>query len=291
MKKLLARFTALFVGLAALVAEEEVLTPEPPAVPEEHFEAYFGGRPEGFLVDPQGLLAPDERDERERFLDYHSKDSAIDFHVLLFDEGQQVPRDVRTEELAERFFGEGKPSLLALYFLGEPERVRIQLSPTIADLVSPAELGRLRAQAVQAAGTTAVGADQLEDFCVQMAIGIFWIEREAGLGGGPDEVEPQEERSLPEPEPSRTDRMREQVEAWWKEWGLPTSVMLGVALIAWISRTVLRARARYRFPESLPPPRLGADHGAGTGALIDFRSSTRSPSSQKGGPNDSLGGI
>lgn len=260
-------------------------------IPPQHLPAYFEARPERFLVDPQGLLPPDERRERERFLEYHAGDSAIDFHVLLFGAGQVIPQDIRSEELAERFFSDGKAALLALYFLGRPEETALQLSPGLAEVVVPAELARLRKQAVQAASARVGEAGQLEEFCVQMTIGIFWIERQAGLIKDAESAQaPGPGKIPPSPLPAR-ERWLVLLETWWREWGVPASLIVGVVLTAAIARVVLRRRARYRFPDDLPPPRLGGHRGAGTGALIEFRSSTRSPSSQKGEPDDSLGGL
>lgn len=288
MKAIVAILSAcLFLPLAVA---QEPLTPE---VPLEHFESYFEERPERYLVDPQGLLGADDLAEREEFLSYHAGESRIDFHVLLFDLGQEIPNEIRIEELAERFFGEGKPSLLALYFLGEPERTLIQLSPQIRETVSAAELGRVRDEAVRAARQQAASAEQLEAFCKQMAIRIFWIEREADLGPEKPDAAPVSEpgeRTLAEPKDEEPGFV-----AWlrrcWDEWGLPAAVILGGVLSAWLVRAAVRRRARYVFPEEAVPDRLGGGRGAATGEVIDFSSSTRSPSEQHEGPGDSLGGL
>lgn len=280
----LAGWMYLALGSCLLAQDETV-------VPDQHLETYFGAKPERFLTDPQGLLAPKERKERESFLSYHAEDSTIDFHLLLFGRGQAIPDGVRVEELGERFFGEGKPSLLALYFLGEPQRARILLSPQIADVINPAELGRVRGQAVRAAEAKTVAHEQLEEFCIQLAIGIFWIEKEAGLGDGPVSAEPGGSDSVPPPESVGGSATIDRLKAWNEEWGLPAAVIGGGMLAALLIRWVLLKRARHRFPDLPAPPRLGGGHGAGIGSLIDFRSSTRSPSRQKGGPEDSLGGL
>ena len=65
-----------------------------PVVAEKYLEGYFAKRPEGFLVDPQGLLGTKEHRDRAKFLDYHSGDSRIDLFVYLFDghDGEQLAR-------------------------------------------------------------------------------------------------------------------------------------------------------------------------------------------------------
>lgn len=264
---------------------------EGPMVPDKHLETYFQDKPDTFLLDPQRLLSNSDRRQREEFLAYHSEDSEIDFHLLLFDKEQTIPRDVRVEELGERFFGEGRPSLLALYFLGQPDRVKLILSPRIAEVLQPADLERLRRQAVQAAEAKTVAAEQLEEFCIQLAIGIFWIEQEAGLEAGPSGAGPGEERSDGLKKQPPANGLIVLLDRWVADWGLPIGVVAGGIIAASLVTFVLRRRARYRFPERLPPPRLGAKSGAGVGAVIDFRSSTKSPSRQKADPNDSLGGL
>lgn len=281
----LALVTLAVLAIPTSRAQEDLL------VPDAHLETYFGSRPETFLVDPQRLLPANERREREEFLTYHSEDSEVDFHVLLFDREQTIPRDIRVEELGERFYGEGRPSLVALYFHGQPERTKLILSPQISEVLSSPELGRLRGQAVQAAKAKSVPAEQLEEFCIQLAIGIFWIEQEAGLGGGPASAEDGGERPDDAGDSSTGSSVLAYLDQWLAEWGLPAAVIAGGVLAASLVTFFLQRRAKYRFPESLPPPRLGAEKGAGVGAVIDFRSSTQSPSRQKADPNDSLGGL
>lgn len=281
----------LFSIALGWVAAQPAPAREDVMVPDKHLEAYFREKPDTFLLDPQRLLSHSDRRQREEFLAYHSEDSEIDFHLLLFDQEQTIPRDVRVEELGERFFGEGRPSLLALYFHGQPDRVQLILSPRIAEVLQPADLERLRRQAVQAAEAKTVAAEQLEEFCIQLAIGIFWIEQEAGLEGGPSGAGPGGKRGDGTEGRQPGNRLIALLDRWVADWGVPIGVVAGGILAASLATFVLRRRARYRFPERLPPPRLGAKSGAGVGAVIDFRSSTNSPSRQKADPNDSLGGL
>ncbi|MDB6080207.1 MAG: hypothetical protein JWO82_3954, partial [Akkermansiaceae bacterium] len=47
-------------------------------VPDRFLEAYFGAKPQSYLVDPQGLLEPRVAKDREGFLRDHADDSKID---------------------------------------------------------------------------------------------------------------------------------------------------------------------------------------------------------------------
>lgn len=261
-------------------------------VPDEYLDDYFAKRPEGFLVDPQGLLNRSARRDRETFLDYHSADSQIDFHVYVFGAGQEIPGEVREEEISERLFSEGKPSLTLFYYLGAPDRSEIFLSPGLTDAVSDAERRRILQSSILAAAERPDSIAQLEAFCVQTSIRIYWIEKAAGLVE--DEVPALAEVRVDAASnegPSRMDAVKEMFAAFWFKWGAITSVSLSGISILLGSWWTARRRARYRFPEFEVAPRLGGGHAAGVGAVIGFGSTTQSPSAQQAGVPDYFGGI
>ncbi len=271
---------------------EEIAAPEADAneVPERFLESYFGQRPEGFLVDPQGLLDAKATKDRSGFLRYHAADSGIDLYVYLLEGGQDIPAGVRHDELAERFFSEGKPAVLVFYFLGAPQRSLIQMSPGLGDAVTAAERQRALASSVAEALQKSDPLQQFEAFCVQMSIRLYWMERAAGLVSEPLALEADlpERRSEAAPEPSV-----------FKEWAMKTAgrwagtavLALGGAAFAVAGLWSLRARRRFRFPEFDVAPRLGGGHGAGIGAVISFGSMSQSPASQRSEVPDYLAGI
>ncbi|MFC7336162.1 hypothetical protein ACFQY0_03160 [Haloferula chungangensis] len=261
-------------------------------IPDEFLDDYFADRPEGFLVDPQGLLHPSARRDREAFLDYHSADSKIDFYVYVFGPDQQIPGEVRAEEIGERLFTEGKPSLNLFYYLGAPSRAEIFLSPGLTDAVSDAERRRILQSSVLAAAERSDSISQLEAFCVQTSIRIYWIEKAAGLvdESVPAPAESPLARAEPD-EPSRLDQWKESFSVFWFHWGAIISVSLSGLMISIGAWWTARRRARYRFPEFDVAPRLGGEHAAGVGAVIGFGSTTKSPSTQHSGAPDYFGGI
>lgn len=281
-------------GALAEETADEAAEPEGEAVPERFMRSYFARRPDVYLVDPQELLSAGAREEQEGFLSYHASDSAIDFHVLLFGRDQRLPEGLRVEELAERFFGPDTAGLLALYFLEEPERARLQFSPNLRDRVPAREGARVLAEATRAASDRSEASEQLKEFCTQVSIRLFWVERSAGLRDGEESAGP----SSPEPLVEEDSGPPKQEGGWpralrrlWDDWGVPVVSLAGALGFGLVSRAIVRRRARFRFPEWRVDPRLGGRHGAGVGPVISFASSTRSPSSQKSGPSDSLGGI
>lgn len=269
-------------------------------VPGEFLERYFARRPSSYLVDPQDLLTERERKERENFLRYHSGDSQIDLFVLLFDRGQRLPGDIRVEELGERFFDGEKPSLLVLYFLGEPGQAVLEFSPDLRDRVNSHQGRRLLEHAARRAAEVSSPVSQLDKFCVQVSIQLFMIEQSIGLGDGELAEKPQRGdvsddiggsgREVPD-ERSPGAEFAEAADEAWNSWGLPAAVFAGALVSGWLARLMIGRRRRYRFPEFEVAPRLGCDHAAGVGAKISFGTATRSPSEQKAAPADSLGGL
>ena len=89
-------------------------------VAEKFLPAYFAEHPKNFLVDPQNLLSAADYRERLGFLNYHAADSTIDLFVYVFGGDQEIPSNVRQEELIERFFSGGRPAAVVYYYLGAP---------------------------------------------------------------------------------------------------------------------------------------------------------------------------
>ncbi|WP_193211120.1 hypothetical protein [Luteolibacter marinus] len=270
--------------------DEEIAEAEQssPRVAEKFLEAYFGERPAAFLVDPQQLLGTKETREREEFLKYHSGDSEIDLYVYLFDGHQEIPSEVREEEVVERFFSSGKPAVVAYYYLGAPQKTEIQVSPGLGGMVSAAEQRRALSSSVEEALEKPDAYAQLEAFCVQLSIRIYWMERAAGLVGEAPVV-PVAVRAKSSPAPKEVSPVVAQAKEWALRYGPPAGIMAGAILIVVAGVVIARRRMRYEFPVFEVSPRLGGSHAAGIGAVISFGSTTQSPSSQRNEVPDYLG--
>lgn len=263
---------------------EELAHPEEPdgEIPESFWPAYFGQRPDTFLVDPQGLLGAVDFRDRLAFLNYHSGDSSIDLFVYLIKGGQEFPGEVREEELVERCFSTGRPAAVVFYFLGAPQRSTIALSPALTDVVSSVEQRRALDSSVMQALEKTDPVDQFEAFLVQMSIRIYWIERMMGAerADSPGEafhvVRKQtvaESSGLPDHIESLLQPIRPYLPI-----GL---VILSSFICASLANFILRRKIRYRFPDFDVEPRLGGSHAAGIGAVISFASASLPPASQR----------
>jgi hypothetical protein len=271
---------------AAPPTAEELKEDEAPStiIPDQYLAEYFGQRPKSFLVDPQGLLTPQQYRDRLAFLDYHALDSSIDLYIYVFGATQELPGEARAEELAERLFSEGRPAAFVYYFLGAPQRSVFYLSPSLTDAVSGAEQRRALQSSVAKSLEKGDANEQLVGFSTQMAIRLYWMERI--LAGS----------SAPEATPVSTDRPTQSVgpraSAWEKiprAWVVPAIYLIGVALAGLLVKMWLRYRARYRFPEFEVERRLGGEHAAGIGGVISFASGAAPPALQREQVPDYLG--
>lgn len=261
------------------VAEDLLQTPE---IPEKFLPAYFAERPKSFLIDPQGLLAATDYRDRLAFLNYHAGDSSIDLFVYVIGGDQEIPSEVREEEMIERFFSEGRPAAIVYYYLGAPQRSAVYLSPSITDSISAAEQHRALESSVIQAFERTNQAEQFEKFLVQMSIRIYWMERMLGgeeMAGNllPEVSGPVASNTKPGEAHGKYDWVREIV----VRFTIPASIFLGIFLAAFGINHWLRLRARYRFPEFEVEPRLGGAHAAGVGAVISFASASLPPASQR----------
>lgn len=259
--------------------EELAVEQTPPTqIPDKFLGAYFNERPTSFLVDPQKLLTSQQYRDRLAFLDYHASDSAIDLYVYVFGMAQDIPGEVRAEELTERLYASGRPAAVVYYYLGAPQRSVIYLSPSLTDTVSGAEQKRALQSSVIKSLEKADAVDQLEAFSVQMSIRLYWMERMLSGSAVPELVAADQELVRPVAAPGMMERLNKVLpQGWW----LPTSVILGSALVALLMNVWLRHRARYRFPEFEVEPRLGGSHAAGIGAVISFANASVPPALQR----------
>ena len=252
------------------------------AIDEKFLPAYFAERPKNFLIDPQGLLSPSDYRDRLSFLNYHASDSSIDLFVYVIGGEQDIPGEVREEEMSERFFAEGRPAAIVYYYLGAPQRSVVYLRPSITDAISAAEQRRALESSVMQAFEKTQPAEQIEKFLVQMSIRIYWMERM--IAGEPavgdvlppaDAVTARGGKAVEKP----AKFLRLQAQAL----GLaaPAGGLLGALVIAFGISRWSRFRARYRFPEFEVEPRLGGAHAAGVGAVISFASAALPPASQR----------
>jgi hypothetical protein len=260
------------------IAEVEIPSNE---IPEKFWPAYFEQRPQSYVVDPQGLLSSVDYRDRLGFLDYHAGDSTIDLFVYVFRGDQEIPGEVREEELVERFFSAGRPAAVMYYYLGAPQRSVLYLSPSLTDAVSAAEQRRALESSVMQAFEKVDPSGQIEALLVQMSIRIYWMERMLGGVAAAEEMPVAVHAAkVPVTTSLMNERLRPLMESA-RRFTLPAAVMAATLGLACALSWWTRRRARYRFPEFEVEPRLGGAHAAGVGAVISFASAALPPASQR----------
>ena len=263
-------------------AEEIAEDPTPSSeIAEKFLPAYFAERPKTFLVDPQGLLSPADFHDRLSFLNYHASDSSIDLFVYVMGGNQEIPSEVREEEMTERFFSEGRPAVIVYYYLGAPQRSVVYLSPSLTDSVPAAEQRRALASSVTQAFEKLHPSEQLEAFLVQMSIRVYWMERMIGRTTATgDELPAASPVAAVAKESGKSEKLEWALGLAMK-FAMPAGVTC-VSLLAAIGMNFwLKRRARYHFPDFDVEPRLGGAHAAGVGAVISFASAAVPPASQR----------
>jgi hypothetical protein len=252
-------------------------------VQEKYLLEYFADKSKSFLVDPQGLIPDRERHDLEAFLDYHSVDSSIAMYVYLFGADQEIPSDVREEEIVERLYSVGKPAVVIYYYVGAPQRTTMYISPVITDVVSASEQRRAVESAVTKAFAHTDGIDQLESFLVQMSIRIYWMERMTlGMASETMESMPGKgDRKILTRKKDADFSFKREVMPWFGVSVGAVVSFVGLLMLVWGIVMWFKLRRRYEFPEFEVEPRMGASHAAGIGAVISFSNSSISPASQR----------
>ena len=260
-------------------------TPQSPVVPvpEKFLAAYFDARPEGFLIDPQGLLDEGATHEQLALLKAHADDSPIDLYIYVFAKDQEIPGEVRGEELCERCFATERPTILVFYFLGAPQQTVLYTSPTLPEAIPANEQRQALQSAINQASQKTSPREQLEAFTKQLTKRIYRMEQM--LHGISDEVDGPK---LSRARAAKLEKNSSSLAERWARWrplaqdlaipGLLIASVLAasVGLIGW-----RRRHAIYRFPELSVEPRLGGQHAAGVGAVIAFASPDLPPASQR----------
>lgn len=255
---------------------EETLSTE---LSDEVLAKYFLQKPKNFLVDPQKLLSRQEYRDRLSFLKYHASDSSVGFYVYLLDGVQQWPPDRPLERLWHDFFADAGTTVLACYFMGDPSRSEIFVSPDLMKSVGKAERTRALQSAIKNAYVKSDHVDQLDGFCEQLSTRIYWMEKafKAGVIVPPDEQVEQSAKSVSYP-------WLTPIREWWRQWRWQLSIAFSLVACAFVFGWWRRSHRRYRLPVFDVPQRLGGRHGAGVGAVISYSNPYLSAQAQREKP-------
>jgi len=260
------------------------MTQSPAApVPEKYLAAYFDARPETFLIDPQGLLDEQSAHDLLGLLQVHAGDSPIDLFIYVFAKDQEIPGEVRGEELSERCFATARPAILVYYFLGAPQLAVLYASPSLPETIPAAEQHQALQSAISKASQSSSPTDQLKAFTVQLTKRIYRMEQM--LHGITDDAEGSKLAQIRAAKLAKKSSSFAARLARWRP--LAQDLAIPGLLLASMFAAILgligwrRRRAVYRFPRLAVEPRLGGEYAAGVGAVISFASANLPPASQR----------
>lgn len=253
------------------------------SVDPRFYKDYFRDHPSGFLIDPQELLTTHEHKDREGFLSYHARDTAIDFYFYLFDARQELPEDETVQRLIAEQFEEEGPVAVVFYFLGAPERSQIGFSKFLRESAPPEELDKVLAMSIEEALEKSDPLSQIESFSMQASIRLYWLEKvvarnRSGQTSFNGLILPEFE-VIAVDEPGIMAGLRSRP-------ALLKSLTVGgivatAAIFGFLGRFYAERKRIYVFPDAQGSDLLGAPHAAGVGGVISYASVTLPPSSQR----------
>jgi hypothetical protein len=250
---------------------------------EEFLPAYSRKPANGYLVDPQELLATQEFRDREAFLNYHARDTVINCYLYLFDGPQELPEGESLERLVKTQFDADKSSAVIFYFMGDPGRSELVFSKRVIEAVREEEREKVLQLAIEDALEKSDPTSQLDSFSMQLSLGLARLEeivtKEGGsLYGGKSFLMPEEINPLLN-QPSLWERLMLNQGLFYILLGL--AVLLPAALLGFMGRWIANKRRVYVFPVAEGSLVLDAPHAAGVGGVLSFVSATAPPSKQK----------
>lgn len=276
-------------GAARDEPEEAIPEPDPEpeydprTIPSKHLATYFQKLPEGYLVDPQRLLTMQETQDREGFLDYHAQDSDIDIRLYLFDAQQQIPAPYSLRKLVQERYARSPLTAVVFCFVGDPSRTMLAFGGKGAEHVAAQERIRVLDSARIKSLEKSDASEQVEAFIVQLSIRLYWLEKSlqdvaiATAAATPPSGAETGKSPEPAAAPGLLARYRT-ILPYVAVGGGGVLLALGAMAAAW---HLWWGSRKYRFPVIEIPRRLGADYGAGVGAVLGFRDSFGSPSHQR----------
>ncbi|MFM2297051.1 MAG: hypothetical protein RL117_758 [Verrucomicrobiota bacterium] len=240
-------------------------------IPQKILAQYFSQKPTTFLIDPQNILTRQEYRDRLSFLKYHDSDSQVGLYVYLFEGHQKLEQDHGAQQVIQQHFAESGPTAIVFYYMEEPGRAELCLSDELLRSVGGAERARALQSAINQARVKSQPVDQLDSFCVQMSIRLYWMEKawQAGVIA-PLEV------SAEIISPRTPVDWRLKLQDWWARWGWFFVFTCLVCATAWIIRRRQRQRRKYRLSTPDVVTRLGYPHAAAVSKVLSFSTRRRS---------------
>jgi hypothetical protein len=238
-------------------------------------------------LDPSYQLSELEREDFDRFLNYHAKGARVRAYVLVLAKDQKLSAELDLSRVAGGSLGQNDACLL-VYPLDEPHRARMFFTSSVPKEVSVEALEYVLADCLQEAQTTDRPQQQLHKLLVRLSIRLFQLQQQMPVAESPPAAAELTGAAEQNPKPAALQKakpmpLREvagdaQARAGGLAWGFLRWSLLIFALAALGMVLFLRWRG-YRqrhyewilpLPEMTPTPRLGGVHSGGHSSVVFF---------------------
>jgi len=264
---------------------EKKLDPTPahalrPTAPEFAEQCYHAD-PEHYVIDPSYHFTELEREDAERFLEYHAGDAKIRVLLLAIGRDEVLDKQFDLARLAQGSVLKDNTALLVLP-VGEPWRSRLFFSGNIHQGAKAAELAEILSRVIEQGRQNPGREEQLHRMLVELSIQLFQLEQklappapmvadgpvaslEPELSAPPELAEVFSEESFP------VAMLRRTLDHPYAPWMLYSALLLLAALI-WVRwRTYQLRHYEWMLPDvESATPRLGGEYSGG-GVMIAYR--------------------
>ncbi len=251
------------------------------ATGEEFAELCYAADPEHFVIDPSYHFTELEREDAERFLEYHAGDAKIRVTLLVIGRDEVLNKQFDFTRLAQGGVLRDNTALLVLP-VGEPWRCRLFFSSNVHQGARPAELAEILSRVIEQGRQNPSREEQLHRMLVELSIQLFQLEqRLAPLEPKPVDhpvasLEP-ERLTAPELAEVFSDEslpaamLRRTLDHAYAPWILYSALLLMAALV-WLRWRAYRMRHfEWLLPDVEPAASSLGGEFSGGGVMIAYR--------------------
>jgi hypothetical protein len=277
--------------LPPTIIEEEIAPEKPAPTPvhrlqkttAEFAELCYHAHPDHYVVDPSYHLTELEREDLERFLEYHAGDAKIRAMLLVIGREEVLSDSFDLARLAQGSVLRDNTALLVLP-AGEPWRARLFFSSNIHQGAEPNDLGAVLSRVTERSKEEADHEEQLHRMLVEFSIQLFQLEQKLAPPAPPPTLTEAPAPSVSAPvatielaevfvdEPLLARMFRRTMEHRYAPWILCAALSI-LAAVVWLRWRSYRLRHyEWILPEvESVAPRLGGPYSGGGGVMIAYR--------------------
>jgi hypothetical protein len=142
----------------------------------ERVNQCYSSTGEQYILDPGYQLSELERDDFERFLAYHARDSRIEAHVLFLAKNERLPADMSLARISGGALLKENSCLLVLP-VGESHRARLFFTNNIHQAAPSGTLAEILSECIKDSQLETESVEQVHRMLVKLSIRLFWLDK------------------------------------------------------------------------------------------------------------------